>query len=316
MFKFDIQRFGSGRFSASDWASYKSEKLDFKSTKEVFSTFKAREDFIPTASMIRESCDSMDNPNSTPIIIACDVSGSMSPVLDRIVRTELPEFINQLYERKPISDPHLMFMGVGDVEAGDNYPIQVTQFEADIRIAEQLSEIYLEEGGGGNDHESYLLPLWIAKNHTKIDSMKKRNKKGYLFTMGDESPQYRLSKNMIEKAIEGEKVQFEEISAEDLLTDISKEWNVFHLLLEEGYYARRYLDKCRKQWRELYGQHVLYVSDISKISEIITSTIQLVEGEDKDRIIKSWDGTTSLAVQHAFQGIGKFNSGSTELVEF
>ena len=134
--------------------------------------------------------------------------------------------------------------------------------------------------------------------------------------MGDESPQYRLSKNMIEKAIEGEKVQFEEISAEDLLTDISKEWNVFHLLLEEGYYARRYLDKCRKQWRELYGQHVLYVSDISKISEIITSTIQLVEGEDKDRIIKSWDGTTSLAVQHAFQGIDKFNSDSTELVEF
>ena len=316
MFEFDIQRFGSGRFSASDWISYKSEKLDYKSTKEVFFTSKAKDDFIPTSSMIRESCDSSDNPNSTPIFIACDVSGSMYPVLDKIVRTELPEFINYMYERKPISDPHLMFMGVGDVEAGDNYPIQVTQFEADIRIAEQLAEIYLEEGGGCNDHESYLLPLWFAKNHTKIDSMKKRNKKGYIFTMGDESPQYGLTRHMIEEAIKGEKVQFEEISAEDLLTDVSKEWNVFHLLLEEGYYARRYLDECKEQWKKLYGQHVLFVSDISKISEIITSTIQLVEGDSKDRVIKSWDGTTSLVVQHALQDLEKFDSDSTVLVEF
>ena len=179
-----------------------------------------------------------------------------------------------------------------------------------------MSEIYLEEGGGCNDHESYLLPLWFAKNHTKIDSMKKRNKKGYLFTMGDESPQYRLSKNMIEKAIEGEKVQFEEISAEDLLTDVSKEWNVFHLLLEEGYYARRYLDECKEQWRKLYGQHVLFVSDISKISEIITSTIQLVEGDSKDKVIKSWDGSTSLVVQHALQEVDEYNSDSTGLIEF
>ena len=310
--EFKLQRFGFGRYDADTWASYKTDKIDFKSTKEIFSGTKAKDEYLPKYDMIRESCDSEDNPNSTPIIIACDVSGSMTPVLDKIIREELPEFFNYVYERKPVSDPHLMFMGVGDYEY-DNYPLQVTQFEADIRIAEQLSGIYLEEGGGGNNHESYLLPLWFAKNHTKIDSYTKRKKKGYIFTMGDELPQYNLNKRHLERMIVNEAFQYNSLSAEDLLTDVSKEWNVYHLLLEQGYYARRNLDECRKAWKDLYGQHVLYVSDIDKLSEIITSTIQIVEGEEKDRVIKSWDGSTALVVQHAIQSL---ENESSDLVEF
>lgn len=312
---FDIQRFGSGRFDADIWSTYKSSHIDHKTTKEIFSTHKADNDFMPTANMIRESCDSEDNPNSTPIIIACDVSGSMSPILDRVIRTELPELITQIYDRKPVTDPHLMFMGVGDVEAGDNYPLQVTQFEADIRIAEQLQKIYLEEGGGGNDHESYLLPLWFAKHHTKVDSFLKRGKKGYIFTMGDEEPQTELSKKMIQEAIPNEVVQFDNISADDLITDVSKEWNIFHLVLEEGHYFRRWGGKeCANKWKELYGQKALFVSDIKKISEIITSTIQIIEGESKDKVLKSWDNSTALVVRHAIQNLA--NANNTELVEF
>ena len=39
----------------------------------------------------------------------------------------------------PVADPHMMIMGVGDAWC-DRAPLQVTQFEPDIRIAEQLTD--------------------------------------------------------------------------------------------------------------------------------------------------------------------------------
>lgn len=306
---------GSGRYSASDWSKYATKHIDHKGTKEIFSSVKAKNIYLPTADMIRESCDSTDNPASTPIIIGCDVTGSMSPVLDEVIRNEIPTLVKEIYDRKPVTDPHLMLMAIGDAYC-DDYPLQVTQFEADIRILEQLKELYLEEGGGGNEHESYLLPLWFAAKHTKIDSYIKRNKKGYLFTMGDESPHRVLHKEEILKTIPDEPIQFDQIGAEDLITLTSKQWNVFHLILEEGSYMRYHGQNCIDEWKELYGQRAIPVSNIKNIAEIITSTIQVIEGEDADKVINSWDKSTALVVQHAIGGLTSPTSNETSLVEF
>lgn len=77
-----------------------------------------------------------------------------------------------------------MIMGIGDL-AYDGCPIQVSQFESDIRIAEQLDKIYFEFGGGGNSFESYTAAWYFGSRHTKLDCLN-RGKKGIIITMGDE----------------------------------------------------------------------------------------------------------------------------------
>ena len=59
-------------------------------------------------------------------------------------------------------------MGIGDL-AYDYAPIQASQFESDIRIAEQLDKIYFEGGGGGNNFESYTAAWYFGVHNCKLD---------------------------------------------------------------------------------------------------------------------------------------------------
>lgn len=70
-----------------------------------------------------------------------------------------------------------MFAAIGDVYT-DEAPLQVTQFESDIRIAEQLRQLFFE-GGGGNDFKRYLT-FELAKEKIKTDAVEKHGKKVYL----------------------------------------------------------------------------------------------------------------------------------------
>jgi hypothetical protein len=196
-----------------------------------------------------------------------------------------------------------MVLGVGDVEAGDTAPLQATQFEADIRIADQMTQIYLEGGGGGNDHESYLLPWYFAAFHTKIDSMPKRGKKGYLFTIGDEMPQTVLKASDVKKVL-GYQPQVD-LTAQDLLDKVSQNYHVFHLLVAEGNFMRlpSRRDAAIREWKNLLGQQALLLEDHTKLAEVIVSAIQVVEGTNSSTVINSWDPATAGVVREAVGGL-------------
>src|SRR5271157_1731999 len=123
---------GGGRFTADDWDTYSTAHVTGKSTHEVYTSSSLISELDPKGVKFRESCDSKDNPNSTAVVVALDVTGSMGAVLDSIAKN-LGTLVTEIYDRKPVTDPHLMFMGIGDVEC-DSCPLQVSQFEADIRI--------------------------------------------------------------------------------------------------------------------------------------------------------------------------------------
>ena len=131
--------------------------------------------------VIRECCDSEQHPETIPVILALDVTGSMGQAAVEVAR-QLNVIMTRLYDETP--DVQFMIMGIGDF-AYDRFPLQVSQFEADIRIAEQLDKLYFEFGGGGNNFESYTAAWYFALHHTKLDAWK-RGKKGILITMGDE----------------------------------------------------------------------------------------------------------------------------------
>jgi hypothetical protein len=45
------------------------------------------------------------------------------------------------------------------------------------------------------------------------------------------------------------------------------------------------------------------LKDHTKLAELVISMIQMNEGEDKDKVIDSWDGSTSLVIKEAVNDI-------------
>jgi len=293
---------GSGSWSPSDWTTY-SSSVKSKPTDKIFtSTHGIKDTLDPKGVNVRESRDSVDNPQSTAIIVALDVTGSMGMIAETLAREGLGVLFSEILDRKPVTNPHLMFMAIGDA-ACDQAPLQVSQFEADNRIVDQLTDIWLEGHGGGNDTESYDFPWYFAAQHTSIDCFEKRGKKGYLFTVGDEESPNGLTADQLARFV-GDKVQGD-FSPEELLVMAQRMYHVFHVIVEEGSHARSYPKEVLSSWQKLLGQKVLRLSDHTKLSEVIISAIQVVEGADKKAVAASWSGSTSLVVKRAINDLAE-----------
>jgi hypothetical protein len=223
----------------------------------------------------------------------------MGIIADAMAREGLGTLVEEILKRKPVSDPHILACGIGDAYH-DDAPLQVTQFEADIRIAEQLRMIWLEKGGGGNSHEGYHLPWYFAAQRTQIDCFEQRNRKGYLFTVGDEEPPRELLARQA-AAIFGDSLQ-RDLSTDELLTMVSRMYHVFHVVVEEGSHARHHLSTVLDKWRRLLGQRVLRLKDYRRLAEVVVSAIEVNEGRDRDEVARSWPGETSAVVAHALAG--------------
>lgn len=301
---------GGGTFDPKAYRSFTASTVG-KATDEIYSSRSIHKDLNPKGIKFRESRDSVDNPNSTPLIVGIDVTGSMGIIADTLARKGLGTLFTGVLDRKPISDPHVMFMAIGDANC-DQAPLQVSQFEADNRIVEQLTQIYIEHGGGGNNFESYNLPWYFAAMHTIHDSMEKRGKRGYLFTVGDEEAPEPLTKAQIKRFI-GDDVETD-FTTKDLLQMAQRTYDVYHIIIEEGSHARAYPDRVKKSWTNLLGQHVISLSDHTKLSETIVSAIEVAEGADAALSAKGWgsgSGAILDAVKHIPRGRGPKLLGHT-----
>ncbi len=285
---------GSGTFDAKAYRSFSATTAG-KTTDEIYSSRSIHASLNPKGVKLRESRDSADNPNSTPIIIALDVTGSMGIIADVLARKGLGTLFTEILDRKPVTDPHVMFMAIGDANY-DRAPLQVSQFEADNRIVEQLTQIFLEGGGGGNNSESYSFPWLFAARHTEHDSIIKRGKRGYLFTIGDEQTPPPLTKEQIERIL-GDTVERDE-PADELLAEVQRKYDVFHVIIEEGDHARNHPDEVRTSWNKLLGQHVIRLADHTKCAETIVSTIEVVEGRDAKVSTAKFGSAVYDAVKH------------------
>jgi hypothetical protein len=308
---------GDGRWDPSAYLGYRS-RVSGKSTDDLFRTAaKARttsrfgtrglaDRLDPKGIQLRESRDSPSNPRSTPIAVASDVTGSMGMLARLIAQSGLGVLAEETLRRKPVTDPHLMFMAIGDVHC-DHAPLQVTQFEADIRITEQIEDFYIEHGGGDNDSESYNLPWYFMGMHTVTDAFEKRRKKGYLFTVGDERAPEPLTAAQIEGVL-GTAPQ-RDFTNEELLRMAGRMYHVFHVIVEQGSHASAYPRQVRDSWTRLLGQRVIRLCDYTKLAEVIVSTIEVNEGRAADEVAASWKGDTALVVRRAVTDLAKRGAG-------
>ena len=289
---------GAGTFDAKTYRSF-TDSVKHKSTDEIYSS-RLNKNLDPKGVKMRESRDSADNPQSTPVIIALDVTGSMGMIADVIARAGLGTLFTSILDRKPITNPHLMFMGVGDANC-DSAPLQVSQFEADKRIIEQLTQIWIEHGGGGNNFESYDLPWYFASEHTVHDSYMKRAKRGYLFTVGDEEAPSALTKSQIKQFI-GDTIE-RDLSPLESLESAQRTYDVFHVVIKEGSHAKSYLDRVMKSWTALLGQHVIPLTDHTKLAEVIVSAIEIAEGLSARESAARWSSSVGSVVHDAVHQI-------------
>jgi hypothetical protein len=77
----------------------------------------------------------------------------------------------------------------------------------------------------------------------------------------------------------------------------------------DGSYAARQFARVKTSWDKILPQRVIHLTDPSKLSETIVSTIELVVGRDRDSVVSSWDASTALVVAEAVKTIGA-NKGS------
>jgi hypothetical protein len=290
---------GNSRWDVNDWDRHAATTRG-KSTQQIFDASKMKTDLDPRKIKVRESRDSAANPNSTPIILALDVTGSMGEIAGSLAREGLGTLIQAILERKPVSDPHIMVMGVGDAQ-WDNAPLQVSQFEADIKIAKQLKNLFLEGGGGPLGTESYTLPWYFAAKKTDIDCTK-HGRKGILFTFGDEECPLILTREQIEKAT-GDKVPAD-LTAKELLDMVSQKYEVFHVVIEQGDYASSRPEKVLSSWSKvLPADRIIPVKDYTKVPEVLVSVMDVYAGKKPADVIASWQGKTAETVRDAIKNV-------------
>lgn len=288
---------GAGRWDRDAWADYAQRNVHGRRREDVFSSRRMDPEFDPAQIGVRESRDSKDNPASTPIILASDVTGSMGMIAHELMSHGLNTLATEIYERRPVSDPHVMVMAVGDARC-DAAPLQATQFEADIRIADQVRRLWLEGGGGGNGGESYSAAHVFAGLRTETDSTRLRGKKGYLFTIGDEPIHDGLTRNELARIFGGHAERG--LSARECVALAQQSYDVFHIVVMEGYAATN-LNHVLSTWKPLLPERVLLLDDHRRLAEVVVSAIQVAEGASADAVSGSWAPGASTTVERALR---------------
>jgi hypothetical protein len=255
-------------------------------------------DLSPLNVDVRESRDSALHPDTVPVIVALDVTGSMGIIPENLIKNKLGALMNTLISNG-ILDPQIMFMAIGD-HISDDYPLQVGQFESGTaELDDCLSKIFIERGGGGQNKESYPLAWYFGARHTSTDSFEKRQKKGFLFTIGDEGF-HEMMENDVLKA----KVGFgggENLTASSLLGEVRRAYEVFHIHANEGSYHNDY--SVFSQWKTLLGERFLILQDQNNIAELIATTVSLVKGVHLDAAMNGFDSKTKKSVANALVAV-------------
>lgn len=240
-----------------------------KSAEETFSARNISKEMNPFNITLRESRDSEEHPESFPIIIALDVTGSMGRIPHDLLKTGLPRIMESII-RAGIQHPQVLFLAIGDHEC-DQAPLQVGQFESSDELLDHwLTSVYIEGGGGGNAGESYALAWLFASRYTETDSFVKRGRKGVLITIGDE-PTLDYYSDGTQRRIFGDGI-YSNMRAAQLLNDAMKTYECYHINTRFTMSGRR--EHVINGWRQLIVDHLLIADSLDDIPVLISETVK------------------------------------------
>ena len=229
--------------------------------------------------VIRECLDTEEHPETIPVILALDVTGSMGHAATTCAG-KLDEIMTELYSK--VKDVEFLMMGIGDL-AYDDAPIQASQFESDVRILDQTTKIYFEGGGGGNTFESYTAAWYFGLHHTKLDCWK-RGKKGIIITLGDEPLNPYLPGGRLAQVLGGNS---QDVDTDALYQQVTEKFDVYHIAITDESSYGHYETQIEKTWGKLLKDHFIIATSnalpavIGKIvasqNETTTTTINVTD---------------------------------------
>lgn len=261
---------GHGTFSHQAYRDLSESRSYGKlSAREIFNQDLDIE-MSPKGVRLRESRDSDEHPTSLAIQIWLDVTGSMDRIPENLVKESLPHLMTDIINAG-IEHPQIFFGAVGD-HLYDRASLQIGQFESSTELVTKwLTSVFLEHGGGGNMHESYLLPWYFAAKHTSIDCFEKRGEKGFLFTIGDEKCHKTVTGSFLKNAV-GVGEYKNVYTREELLEEAKRCYNVFHIHANDGNYRNN--ADVNADWRSLLGENYVIVENHKDIAGTIASIIK------------------------------------------
>lgn len=286
---------GGGSWRASAFCDYSTSvgrtvSLDgMASCQNMFTQYDLNEELNPYK-VIRECCDTEEHPNTIPVILALDVTGSMGSACKRVAQS-LNVIMTNLFAK--YQDIEFMIMAIGDL-LYDDYPIQASQFESDIRIAEHMDKVYFEGGGGGNNYESYSAAWYFGLNNTDLHCLK-RGKKGIIITLGDEPLNPYLPKDKLNECI-GCNLQ-QNVDTRQLYEQTLQKFDIYHIAVDDHDTCYRYTkNMIQNTWGQLLGDK-LKVCSLDTLPNVIEecinismsdNTINLSENNSDNIPIISW----------------------------
>ena len=262
---------GSGAWSSETYSSRLTDwgfaSVDCLASSSVGQVYKSRglDPMLNPHGVVRECCDSEEHPNTIPVILALDVTGSMGSACT-MCAAKLDEIMTKLYSE--VQDVQFMMMGIGDL-AYDDAPIQVTQFESDIRILDQTTKTYFEGGGGGNNFESYTAAWYFGLHNTKLDCWN-RGRKGIIITLGDEPLCPYLPRKPLNKVLGS--AEQADVDTDKLYREVCEKFDVYHIAITNNSSYWRYKDEIKNSWGELLGQR-LFVAESDDLPKIVSQIV-------------------------------------------
>lgn len=268
---------GGGTWTTASYRSYTTTKgMSVTAEGTICGDYSAQEMFkqrkiapeLDPKNVMRECRDSDEHPNTVPVILALDVTGSMGTSAVEVAK-KLNIVMTSLYEK--MSDVEFMIIAIGDL-AYDEAPIQISQFESDIRIAEQLDKVYFEGGGGGNSYESYTAAWYMGSRHCDLDCWK-RGQKGIIITMGDEPLNPYLPKNIL-NYVTGDSAQAD-IETSNLYKETSQKYDIYHLIVDHSWVTRQqsYMLPMQKSYRDYLDENHVRVVTVDDITNAIVDIV-------------------------------------------
>ena len=263
---------GGGYWTTSSANTYTSLNYGVATTASlsdfnVQEVYRARtlDPILNPQNVIRECCDSDDHPHSLPVILALDVTGSMGHAAI-MCAAKLDEIMTELY--KTNTNVEFCVMGIGDL-ACDAAPLQVTQFESDVRILDQTTKIYFEGGGGGNGWESYTQAWYFGLHNCKLDCWN-RGERGIIITLGDEPLNPYLPSYNLQQVIGGEIPN--DIETTELYQQASEKFEIYHIAITDESSYHWYKDNIEKTWRPLLGDNLM-IAESKQLPQLISAIV-------------------------------------------
>lgn len=313
---------GSGTWSPSTYASGASARVTsgtdfgYHSRTRASGIYKSHADLDPKTrnsegQIIREARDNADHPLSLPIVVGFDATGSMGGI-PRQAQKSLGTLFDLLTDKGYATDPQVAITAYGDAWC-DRVPLQISQFESDNRIDDNLDNLFLEGGGGGNSGETQTLLWYFLSRHAVTDAWEKRGKKGYIFLIADEVP-LKITPEQVDKFVGPDETPDAALLTVDALAEAVKEkWDVYILLVDN---MSAKMQNSREVYTNLFGaDHIIDIEDMNTVTETIGAAIGFLEGTvtgaDKLEADLTASGASKEVALKATQAVTKLRGSKT-----